>query len=96
MKKLKLLAFSISPFIISHLISVAVYNLDWYGGIISIISILFCIYWYFVGYKSYDYVKSMKESILLGNYFSIISISLDLFQSLILGGYLFNIIGVFP
>ncbi|NMB08544.1 MAG: hypothetical protein GX981_09185 [Tissierellia bacterium] len=96
MKKLKLLAFSISPFIISHLISVAVYNLDWYGGIISIISILFCIYWYFVGYKSYDYVKSMKESILLGNCFSIISISLDLFQSLILGGYLFNIIGVFP
>ena len=96
MKKLKLLAFSISPFIISHLISVAVYNLDWYGGIISIISILFCIYWYFVGYKSYDYVKSMKESILLGNSFSIISISLDLFQSLILGRYLFNIIGVFP
>ena len=75
MKKLKLLAFSISPFIIGRLIDLAIYNLDWYGKILSIISILFCIYWYFVGYKSYDYAKSMKESILLGNCFSIISIA---------------------
>lgn len=96
MKKLKLLAFSISPFIIGRLIDLAIYNLDWYGKILSIISILFCIYWYFVGYKSYDYAKSMKESILLGNCFSIISIALALFQSLILGRFLLNIIGSFP
>lgn len=96
MKRLKLLAFSISPFIIGHLISLSIYNLNWYGRIISIISILFCIYWYFLGYKSYDYAKSMKESILLGHCFSIIGLCLDLFQSQVLGRYLSNIIGLFP
>lgn len=96
MKKLKLLAFSVSPFVIGYLVNLLIYNFDWYGRIISVISILFCLYWYFVGYKSYDYVKSMKISILLGNCFSIINIILILFQSLVLGRFMPNIIGVYP
>lgn len=69
---------------------------DWYGIEISIFSILFVVYWFFVGYKSYDYVDTSKESMLLGNSFAIISIGLILGQIIFLGGHSFNIIGLLP
>lgn len=93
MNRLKLLLFSVSPYIIGYLLSYAMLKFDWYGKIISIISILFCVYWFFVGYKSYDYVKSTKESILLGNCFGIVSIILIMLQKVVLGSFMPNIIG---
>lgn len=93
MNRLKLLLLSISPFFIGELLGYAILELGWYGRGLSLISIIFCIYWFFVGYKSYDYGKSAKESILLGNIFAIIGIVLVLFQELVLGRYIFNFIG---
>ena len=90
--KLKLLLFAFSPVIISKLFS----HVLWVGMEISFLSILFCIYWYYVGYKSYDYSESVRESILLGNSFAILSIILMLFQIAIMDGYMFNIIGTIP
>ena len=71
-------------------------SFGWYGISISIISILFVVYWFFVGYKSHDYVDSIKESILLGNSFAIISIVLILGQIIFTGGHSFNIMGILP
>ncbi len=95
-KKFKLLLFAISPLLIGYLIHRAIMGFGWYGIEISIISILFVAYWFFVGYKSYDYVDTGKESILLGNSFAIISIVLILGQIIFLGGHSFNIIGLLP
>lgn len=96
MNKFKLLLFSASPFAIGYMINYAILNFNWYGKGISLISILFAAYWFFVGYKSYDYVKSTKESILLGNSFAIISIILLLFQRIFLQRYSFGILGFAP
>lgn len=93
MNRLKLMLFSVSPYMIGYLLSYAMLKFNWYGTIISVISILFCVYWFFVGYKSYDYVKSTKESILLGNCFGIVSIILIMLQKVILGSFMPNIIG---
>lgn len=93
MNRLKLLIFSVSPYIIGYLLSYTMLKFNWYGTIISVISILFCVYWFFVGYKSYDYVKSTKESILLGNCFGIASIILIMLQKVVLGSFMPNIIG---
>lgn len=96
MKRVKLLLFAISPLLIGYLIHGAIMRFDWYGIEISIFSILFVVYWFFVGYKSYDYVDTSKESMLLGNSFAIISIGLILGQIIFLGGHSFNIIGLLP
>ena len=91
-----MLLYSASPLIIGYLLNYAIYKFDWYGTILSIISILFCVYWYYVGYKSYDYSKTIKESLLLGNCFAIVSIVLILFQLLVLKRFSFSIIGSAP
>lgn len=96
MKRLKLLFFSLSPFVIGYLLNYAMMKYDWYGTIISIIGILFCTYWFFVGYKSYDYVKTTRESILLGNCFAIISIISIIFQVVFMGRFMLNVVGTAP
>lgn len=96
MKKLRLLFFSPSPFVIGYLLNYAMVKYDWYGTIISIIGILFCTYWFFLGYKSYDYVKTTRESILLGNCFAIISIILIIFQVVFMGQFMLNVVGSAP
>ena len=95
-KKIGLLVFSFSPFLIGYLMNRAIYALDWYGTIISVISVGFCFLWFLVGFLSYDFVKSKKQSILLGNFFAIISIVLILFQSLIMNRFMSNIFGLGP
>lgn len=85
MKKLKLLLFAVSPFIIGYILNYLMIRFNWYGLIISIISIAFCVYWFFVGYKSYDYTKTKKESILLGNSFAVLNIIVFIFQRLVMG-----------
>jgi len=96
MNKLKLLFLGILPFVIGRLLDYAMMKYDWYGAIISIIGLMFFVYWFFVGYKSYDYVETAKESILVGNSFAIISIILILFQNLILKRFMPNILGILP
>lgn len=96
MKKFKLLLFAISPLLIGYLIDRGIMGFGWYGLEISIISVLFVIYWFFVGYKSYDYVETRKESILLGNSFAIISILLILGQVIFLKRFVFGLIGILP
>ncbi|MBP1926524.1 membrane-associated HD superfamily phosphohydrolase [Sedimentibacter acidaminivorans] len=93
MNKLKLFLFSISPFVIGYLLNYLITKLNWYGIRIFIFSIVFVLYWFFIGYKSYDYVENMKQSILIGNSFAIVSIILVLIQEIILKRYLINIIG---
>lgn len=93
MNKLKLFLFSISPFVIGYLLNYLITKLNWYGIRIFIFSIIFVLYWYFIGYKSYDYVKNIKQSILIGNSFAIVSIILVLIQEIILKRYMLNIIG---
>ncbi len=93
MNKLKLFLFSISPFVIGYLLNYLITKLNWYGIKIFIFSIIFVLYWYFIGYKSYYYVKNIKQSILIGNSFAIVSIILVLIQEIILKRYMLNIIG---
>lgn len=95
MNRVKLLILSISPYIISKLFQY-VLKLDMVGMELSILSILFCVYWFYVGYKSYDYVESAKESILLGNSFGILCIVLVLVQLGLMGRYMPSILGIIP
>lgn len=94
-KKIKLLFFSISPLIISVFFSFII-RLGFVGMELSILSFLFCIYWFFVGYKSYYYTESIKESILIGNSFGILSIILIVIQIGLVGRYFMNFIGILP
>lgn len=80
MNRFKLLLLSATPFIIGYLLNFAMIKFNWYGMIVSIISLMFFVYWFWIGYKSYDYVKTVKESILIGNSFAIISLISILFQ----------------
>jgi hypothetical protein len=68
--------------------------MNWNGMISMVLGILFLIYWYYVGYKSYDYVQNKTKSILIGNSFVIINIILILVQEVILKEYMLNIIGL--
>lgn len=95
MNRVKLLILSISPYIISKLFQY-VPKLDMVGMELSILSILFCVYWFYVGYKSYDYIESAKESILLGNSFGILCIVLVLVQLGLMGRYMPSILGIIP
>lgn len=94
MKKLKLLFLAFTPFIIGELLGYAMGKFDWYGGIITAISILFFAYWFFIGHISANYTKSSRESILIGNSFAITALVLVLFQELVLKRYMSNVVGV--
>jgi hypothetical protein len=89
---LKLLLFAFSPYLIGYMVNYALMN--WYGMISMFLGILFLIYWYYVGYKSYDYVQNKMKSLLIGNSFVIINIILILVQEIILKEYMLNIIGL--
>lgn len=77
--RFKLLLLSATPFIIGYLLNFAMIKFNWYGRIVLIISLIFSVYWFWIGCKSYDYVKTVKESILIGNSFVIISLIFILF-----------------
>lgn len=96
MKHFKVLLLSFTPFIIGYSFDYALKAFDWYGMIVFIISILFSIYWFYIGYKSYDFIKISFQSILLGNCFAIFSILLIFLQILFIGRFLPNIIGIAP
>lgn len=85
MNKFKLLLFAGSPLLIGYLMSYATTNFGWIGIMPSIVGVLFLIYWYCVGYKSYDYVKTRKDSMLIGNSFAISSMILMIFLPYLIG-----------
>lgn len=88
----KLLLFAFSPYVIGYMVNYVLMN--WNGMISMVLGILFLIYWYYVGYKSYDYVQNKMKSILIGNSFVIINIILILVQEIILKEYMLNIMGL--
>ena len=65
--------------------SYAIIKFDWFGIMPSIVGILFIVYWYYVGYKSYDYVQTTKDSMIIGNSFAIISMLLIIFSPYLIG-----------
>lgn len=95
MKKSILLFFGISPFIIGYLINNAMMKLNLHGALLIFISMLFFIYWFFIGIVSSNYTKTAWQSFWLGNGFAVISIIL-IVQELVLGRYLPSLIGTMP
>jgi len=97
LKRFKLLLLTATPFIIGYLISLAMIKFNWYGIKILIISLLFSVYWFWIGYKSHDYAKTAKESLLLGNSFAITNIIFLLIQGPIYeGGFIFYLVVFAP
>jgi len=96
LNRFKLLLLSATPFIIGYMHNFAMAKFNWYGTIVSIISLLFSAYWFWIGYKSHDYVKTIKESILIGNSFAIISLVFILFQRHVYGIFMSNIVILAP
>lgn len=96
MKKLKLLFLSGSPFVIGYLLNYVMMRFNLYGTSVVMMSVLFLVYWFFVGSISTKYTESIRESILIGNSFAIVSIILIIFQEVVMGRYMFNVIGTAP
>lgn len=96
MKKLKLLFLAASPFVIGYLLNYIMIRFNLYGTSVVMIRILFFVYWFFVGSISTKYTESIRESILMGNSFAIVSIILIIFQEVVMGRYMLNIIGTAP
>ncbi|MTI96948.1 MAG: hypothetical protein FH749_16015 [Firmicutes bacterium] len=80
MKRLKLLAFAFSPFLINYCFHLAVQNNEWIGKGLTLSSFFFAAYWLFVGYKSATYTRTAKESVLIGNIFALVSVSMLLLR----------------
>lgn len=97
MKKLKILLLAASPFAIGYLLNYAMLQFNWFSSVfLFLINSLFFLYWFYVGYLSAEHTKFVREAILVGNSFAFLSIALILFQELVLGRYLTNIIGLLP
>ncbi len=96
MKKGKLLLFAISPFLIGVGMNGMMVKWDWYGASMTLISIIFSIYWIYGGYRSFEYSKSRLKSNLLGNGFAMASIGVILIQWGLLGRFMMNFMGFVP
>lgn len=91
-----LLFCGLCPFVIGYLLNYILLAFNLYGVVSFVIGILFFLYWGFIGYISYNYVKSAISSFILGNSFAIIGLVLIIFQEVALKKYWPNIIGMAP
>lgn len=89
--KLKLVLFAITPFIIGNLFNLIA--LSGISALFLITSILFYVYWLWVGYISYKLADSMVQSLLIGNSFGIVTIIILLVSGLVFQRYLPGVIG---
>lgn len=89
--KLKLVLFAITPFIIGNLFNLVA--LSGINALFLIFSILFYVYWLWVGYSSYKLTESIVQSLLIGNSFGIITIIILLVSGLVFQRYLPGVIG---
>lgn len=89
---LKLTALAITPFIIGNIISLI--GLTGNTFVYSIISILFFVYWLWVGLISNKLSESSVKSVLIGNSFGILSIILLLISGILLNSYFTGFLGL--
>ena len=89
--KLKLVLFAITPFIIGNLFNLIA--LSGISALFLIFSILFCVYWLWVGFISYKLTDSKVQSLLIGNSFGIVTIIVLLVMRLVFQSYLPGFIG---
>lgn len=92
----KLLLFAASPFLIGYGMNGLMLNWGLYGFSMTLMSVLFSIYWIYGGYRSFEYSKSRLKSNLLGNGFALICIGLILIQGGFLGRLMMNFVGFAP
>lgn len=90
--KLKLTALAITPFVIGNLFNFII--LSGINALFLIISVLFYLYWFWVGFISNKLTDSTLQSLLIGNSFGIISIIVLLLSGIIFQKYLPGIIGL--
>ncbi|HHY11358.1 MAG TPA: hypothetical protein GX529_01890 [Firmicutes bacterium] len=95
MNKPQMWIVAISPFVFGYLLNYVMLEFNWYGAIITFISALFYLYWFFAGRMSANWTKSRKESILVGNSFAILSYVLLMFQ-VVSGNFFSGIMGIAP
>ena len=86
--ELKLIVLAITPLIIGNLVN--------FIPLTMIISLLFLLYWFCIGFVSTQFTKSGIQSILIGNSFGIISIIILLVTEIIFKSYLTGFLGLQP
>ncbi len=96
LRSIKLFLFSLSPLIAGYFFNYFMTRFDLYGITTSLATLLFCGYWFFAGYKSYDYIKSRNISFLIGNSFALVSLLLIVIQRLVYGGFFPGVLGIVP
>jgi len=93
MKRFVLVLFAVSPLAVGYWLSYALQKFNWAGGVPFMISILFLVYWFLIGYFSVRLTKSSRESFLIGNGFAALVLLLNVFQGVILHRFFLNGIG---
>lgn len=96
MKKGKLLLFAVSPLLVGVAMNGMMVKWNWYGASLTLISIIFSIYWIYGGYRSFECSKSRLKSNLLGNGVAMLSIGMILLQWGLLGRFMMNFMGSAP
>ena len=92
--KIKLLGYAVSPLIIGNIVNLLITKLGWYGFSLTIISILFCCYWIFIGYKIAGYSNTYIESALIVNSLAIMCYVTVLMSEMLQGSFVANMIRV--
>lgn len=91
--KIKLIVLAITPFIIGNLFNFLILkNME--IELMVLFSILFYLYWFYIGFLSSKFTESTLQSMLIGNSGGILSIVLLMFTGLVLKEYLTGIIGL--
>ena len=91
--KIKLIVLAITPFIIGNLFNFMLME-NMGIGLTGIFSILFYLYWFYVGFLSSKFTESTLQSMLIGNSGGILSIVILMFTGIVLKEYLTGIIGL--
>ncbi|MDF2632590.1 MAG: hypothetical protein K0Q85_1186 [Caproiciproducens sp.] len=94
MKRFLLVLFAVSPFAIGYWLNYALQKFNWAGGVPFMISILFLVYWFFIGYFSVRLTNSVRKSLLIGNSFAALVLLLNVFQDVLLHRFFLNEIGI--
>ena len=92
-KKMLLILFAFAPLLFGNFINVLMTRLDWNGFSMFALSVLFSVFWLYVGYKSAKHSHSIIEATLLGNCIALISYFTLLISYIFLGHGIFSVIG---
>lgn len=92
-KKIVLILFAFTPLLFGNIINVLIVRLDWYGFSMFVLSVLFSVFWLYVGYNSSKHSHSIIEATLLGNSIALISYFTLLLSNVFLEHGIFSVIG---